>query len=429
MPAVVAPTTTGGTGGTGSGTSTIFTDSSEVLSVAEDTVLKNSVLTGTTSANGPVSVVSFQVAGNPYAFSAGQTATITGVGSILINADGTYTFTPASNYNGTAPVVTYKLTDGTNTVSSTLAITVTPVTDGFTDKSEVVIVDTGVTKVQDSVLTGTASVDGAVHVSNFTIAGDAVVHAAGTTATIAGGVGSLLMNADGTYIFTPGTGYTGAVPVTTYNMTDGVSNVSSTLTFNFNHAPVAVNDSVTTTADTTLTLTSQTLLINDTDTDGNPLQLLSVASASHGTVALNGTDVVYTPTAGYVGSDSFKYTISDGYGGTSTATVDLTVNSVNHAPIAVSDSVTGTTNTQLTIAQSQLLSNDSDPDKDPLTISSVLDATNGTVALVGGNVVFTPTKDYVGNATFSYVISDGHGGSAETTVAINLLKAGTVTGP
>jgi hypothetical protein len=142
-----------------------------------------------------------------------------------------------------------------------------------------------------------------------------------------------------------------------------------------------------------------------------------------------GSNVVFTPTAGYTGAASFNYTISDGHGGTSTTTVDLTVNGINHAPLAVADSTTGTANTPLTIASTTLLSNDTDPDGDPLSISSVLDATHGTVALVGGNVVFTPTKDYVGDASFSYTISDGHGGTASASVSISiaadLLKAGT----
>jgi hypothetical protein len=107
----------------------------------------------------------------------------------------------------------------------------------------------------------------------------------------------------------------------------------------------------------------------------------------------------------------------------------LTGNGINHAPLAVADSTTGTANTPLTIASTTLLSNDTDPDGDPLSISSVLDATHGTVALVGGNVVFTPTKDYVGDASFSDTISDGHGGTASASVSISiaadLLKAGT----
>ncbi|MFO1264312.1 MAG: retention module-containing protein [Rhodoferax sp.] len=430
MPAVVTPTTSGSgsSGGSGS-TATVFTDTNETVSVAEDKSLTGSVLTGTTSTNGPVTVVSYQVAGNPYTFTAGQTATIAGVGTVLINTDGTYTFTPSANYNGSVPVVTYKLTDGTNSVSSTLTITVTPVTDGFTDKSESVIIDTGATSATGSVLTGTTSVDGTVHVTNYTVAGDATVHAAGTTTNITG-VGSLLINADGSYVFTPASGYTGAVPLTTYSVTDGVSTLSnSTLAFNFNHAPVAAADAVTTTADTALTITAQTLLINDTDSDGNALKLLSVTGGTHGSVILNGTDVVYTPTAGYSGSDTFQYTISDGHGGTSTANVAVQIDPVNHAPVAVGDSVTGTVvigaaNQAVTIASSTLLANDTDADKDTLSITSVLDATHGTVALAGGNVVFTPTKDYVGNASFTYVISDGHGGTASATVDL-LLKAGT----
>jgi len=143
-----------------------------------------------------------------------------------------------------------------------------------------------------------------------------------------------------------------------------------------------------------------------------------------------GSDVVFTPTTGYTGAASFSYTISDGHGGASTATVDVNVNA---APVAAADAVSGTANSPITIAPSTLLSNDSDPNGDPLTINSVLDATHGTVELVGGNVVFTPTKDYVGDASFSYTISDGHGGTASgsvsLTIAAELLKAGTTPTP
>ena len=164
--------------------------------------------------------------------------------------------------------------------------------------------------------------------------------------------------------------------------------------------------------------------------DGDPLTLFSVQDANHGSVALVGSDVVFTPTAGYSGAASFNYTISDGQGGTSTTTVAV---NVNGAPVAVADTVTGTANTPLTIASATLLSNDTDPNGDPLTISSVLDATHGTVALVDGSVVFTPTKDYVGDASFSYTISDGHGGTASgsvsLTIAADLLKAGSTPTP
>ncbi|MFZ2307257.1 MAG: Calx-beta domain-containing protein, partial [Rhodoferax sp.] len=301
-----------------------FSDLNEVVKVKEDSTLTGSVLTGTTSSNGPISVVNFQIDGNTTIFKAGETATLAGVGTLLIDADGTFTFVPAANYNGAVPVVTYTMTDGSNNDTSTLSISVTPVND----------------------------------------------------------------------------------------------------------APVAVHDTASTMTGSPVTLPSTTLLINDSDVDGDPLTLFSVQDANHGSVAMVGSDVVFTPTAGYTGAASFSYTISDGQGGTSTATVDVNVNA---APVAAADAVSGTANNPITIAPSTLLSNDSDPNGDPLTIDSVLDATHGTVALVGGNVVFTPTKDYVGDASFSYTISDGHGGTASgsvsVTIAADLLKAGGTPTP
>jgi VCBS repeat-containing protein len=405
-----------------------FTDANEVMSMAEDSIHSGSVLTGTTSSNGPVTVTTFQIAGDNTIYLAGHSATIAGVGSLLINTDGAYTFTPNANYNGSVPLVTYTMSDGVNSDTSTLSITVTPVVDGFTDKNEVAILDTGASQLQGSVLTGTSSVDGTVHVTTFMVAGDNTVFNAGQTATIAG-VGTLQIAADGNYSFTAVKGYTGAVPIATYAVTDGSSTDTSTLTININHGPTAVHDTATATADTPVTIATTTLLINDSDPDGDPLTLFSVQNATHGTVAHVGSDVIFTPTTGYTGAASFNYTISDGHGGTSTTTVDLTINGVNHAPVAVADSVTGTANSPVVIATTTLLSNDTDPDSDPLSISSVLDATHGTVSLVGNNVVFTPTKDYVGDASFNYTISDGHGGtssaSVSITIAADLLKAGT----
>ena len=61
---------------------------------------------------------------------------------------------------------------------------------------------------------------------------------------------------------------------------------------------------------------------------------------------------------------------------------------------------------------SSLLANDTDPNNDPLAITGVGGANHGAVALVGGNVVFTPTAGFHGAASFTYTISDGHGGTA-----------------
>ncbi|MBD2212834.1 tandem-95 repeat protein [Nostoc linckia FACHB-104] len=108
-----------------------------------------------------------------------------------------------------------------------------------------------------------------------------------------------------------------------------------------NSNPVAQPDTASTNQDTPVTIN---VLANDTDPDSNPLSISGFTTPAHGTVAINdnGTPtntsddkLVYTPSTGYSGTDSFSYTISDGQGGTSTATVGLTINAVNKAPTAV----------------------------------------------------------------------------------------------
>ncbi|WP_351089791.1 cadherin-like domain-containing protein, partial [Shewanella sp. S1-49-MNA-CIBAN-0167] len=90
-----------------------------------------------TSVDGPITVTTFTVAGDATVHTAdGTDVVIAGVGTFSLDSDGVYTFTPASNYNGAVPVVTYTLTDGVSTDTSTLSLTVTPVNDDFTDNNE-----------------------------------------------------------------------------------------------------------------------------------------------------------------------------------------------------------------------------------------------------------------------------------------------------
>jgi hypothetical protein len=95
-----------------------------------------------------------------------------------------------------------------------------------------------------------------------------------------------------------------------------------------NHAPVARGDSLTTVADAPVAFTAAALLANDSDANGDPITITSmaVASVAGGTVANNGADAwTYTPAASYVGSDSFTYVIEDGRGGSTSGTVMVTV--------------------------------------------------------------------------------------------------------
>lgn len=93
-----------------------------------------------------------------------------------------------------------------------------------------------------------------------------------------------------------------------------------------NRAPHATDDGGFSTAfQTLLAIPTATLLLNDSDPDGDATSVTSVQGAVHGTVALDGAAVKFTPSTGYSGPASFTYTISDGHGGEGTATVDLSV--------------------------------------------------------------------------------------------------------
>jgi len=89
-----------------------------------------------------------------------------------------------------------------------------------------------------------------------------------------------------------------------------------------NNPPVAIDDSATTSENTTVTID---VLSNDSDIDGDTLTVDSVTQGTNGSVINNGSNVTYTPNVSFTGTDSFTYTVGDGKGGTDTASVNVTV--------------------------------------------------------------------------------------------------------
>ena len=318
-----------------------FADGNEVVSTPEDTPISGTVLGGTSSVDGPVSVVNFTINGTTYA--SGSTAAITGVGTLVLRADGTYTFTPAANWHGTVPQVTYTVSDTVSTDTSTLDITVTPATDGFSDGNESVSTPED-TPISGSVLTGTSSVDGHVSVTDFTINGN--TYAAGSTATITG-VGTLIINADGSYTFAPVTRWNGRVPQVSYTVSDSISTDHSTLDITVtpvNAGPVADHDAQTVEHGAAAT---GNVLGNDSDPDGDALSVtgfsvngqhysagstVTIDGVGQLTIAKNG-DYRFVPATGYSGSvPTAGYVISDGEL-TATANLDLKVKPSEVAPV------------------------------------------------------------------------------------------------
>jgi hypothetical protein len=138
-------------------------------------------------------------------------------------------------------------------------------------------------------------------------------------------LGSGASGGNGVYAY----GASGQFPTATYGNTNYWVDVVYDQGTAANNDPVAANDSgFSTQQNAALTIAAVALLANDSDPDGDPLSIVSVGGATHGTIALNAQaqTVTFTPTAGYDGAASFTYTIGDGHGGSATATVALAVN-------------------------------------------------------------------------------------------------------
>lgn len=189
---------------------------------------------------------------------------------------------------------------------------------------------------------------------------------------------------------------------------DAAGNRTQVVHFNNNHNPVANADSASTAYLTQVGLDPRG---NDTDSDGDALTITAVGSATHGTTAFTGTSVSYTPTVGYYGSDSFTYTISDGRGGTASATVTVSVATpsaptVNSASINTSYNTAGSTSLTINGVYS--------------STAVVTVASHGTASVSGATATYTPTAGYVGTDTFTYRATGPGGNSNPATVTVNV---------
>ena len=232
-----------------------------------------------------------------------------------------------------------------------------------------------------------------------------------------------VVNSSTALSYIPTEGFQG-IDTFSYTIADGNGGSSSaTVTVSVaevNESPIAQDDSAITDEGDPVSILS---LLNDRDPDGDALFVESLTAPNHGIAAIGDDELIYTPDAGFDGVDTFTYTISDGKGATSTATVFVAVAPVNAAPIAQDDSVATIQGGSATIP---VLANDNDADDDPLSISSATQPAHGSVILASTEIIYEPDPEYSGVDTFSYTISDGRGGtsSATVTVGIDPLVAG-----
>ena len=223
----------------------------------------------------------------------------------------------------------------------------------------------------------------------------------------------------------------------TVEFLDNAGNVTGAMTFSEieqlilpeNSPPEAQDDTISTDEDTPVTID---VLANDSDPDSDPLTITeATVPADQGTVTIVDNQLVFTPAQDVNGPVEISYTVTDGNGGTDTATVTVDVTPVNDDPVAQDDTASTGFNTPVTV---DVLANDTDVDGDPLTLlDATVPADQGTVAIVDNQIVFTPATGFSGPAEISYTVDDGAGGTDTGTLAVevtapNFIVEGTPEG-
>ena len=336
---------------------------------------------------------------------AGDTLTVIAVtdpagGTAVINNDGTVTYTPRSDFAG-RDVFTYTIRDIAGN-RSTATVRVDVINTNPVAVDDTATVPAGVTTIVTVLPNDTDANGDALAVRSVSSSSTQ-----GGTVVLVGGVVS----------YTPASGFRGT-DTFTYVVEDtrggfdtGLVNVTVV-----NTVPVANGDSYTTPSGTGVNVS---VLGNDTDANGDTLTATRLTAPANGTITLasNGTGT-YVPSQGFSGTDSFTYRVSDGFGGTATTTVTIVVNG---PPDAVADTATTAEATPVNVS---VLTNDTDPDGDPLTVSITGAPTNGTATLQSGGVIrYTPNSGYAGTDTITYQVSDGRGLTDTATVTVTVQNA------
>ena len=334
-------------------------------------------------------------------------------GTLIFNANGSYTFLPAANFYGVV-IAQYKACDPSGLCdTATLTITIEPVNDAPVASISIITTPEDVPKTGD-LKTRVLDIDNASNTLTFTQIG-----------IMASIEGTYSLNADGTYLYTPAPNYVGTTAVT-YKVCDPLNLCdTSTLIISIikvNDPPIAANDSIATLEDKPV---NNTVASNDTDSDNSASELtytpISTLPASSGTLVLNPNGTyTFTPALNFTGTVVVTYKVCDIGGLCDTATLTLTFSPVNDAPVARDSTVSTNEDTRLT---SDLKPHVSDPDNptNTLVFSQIgsISITQGILTLyLDGAFIFTPAPNFNGPVVITYKVCDPSGLCDTATLTI-----------
>ena len=225
--------------------------------------------------------------------------------------------------------------------------------------------------------------------------------------------GALTASVDGHFTYAPVADFNGTDSIV-YRVSDGVKlsePATATITiFAQNDAPQALPDLYRGARDETLVIdAAHGLLANDSDVDGDSLNVELVDAPGHGQVQVqvNGS-FQYQPAPAFVGTDHFRYAATDAVA-RDVAEVSLTITAgTNHAPVASGESFAIDEDAILSSADvGELSANDVDPDGDPLAVNLVAGPARGVLDLDGGHFSYHPEANFFGYDSFRYTVTDG----------------------
>jgi autotransporter-associated beta strand protein len=388
----------------------------DAFAVAEDGSLAGNVLANDTDADNN-SLTAVLVSGPSNA------------ASFTLNPDGSFSYVPAADYNG-PDSFTYKASDGTaDSNVATVNISVTEVNDAPTAGN-----DTLSDIAEDS---GTRTIPFATLLANDSAGPANESGQSLTIVSVGGAVGGAVAISGTDVLFTPAPDYNGPASFTYTVQDNGTTNgtadpktASATASFMItavNDVPTAGHDTASVDEDDEVTVS---VLANDSAGPSNEDQTLTIIAhtdGANGTVIDNNDGTLtYVPDPDYFGGDSFTYTVQDSDGATATATVNITVDSVNDGPVQTNgrgDAAEATTDEDTAVVVNLLENLSAGPANEPqtLTLVSFTQPAHGVVTDNGdGTVTYTPDPNYNGDDGFSYTVQDSEGATATFTAGINV---------